>query len=209
MEKRATTKEKILYILKKDGEVSMKELAAHFTISEIAVRKHVAELLRQEFIQERQEKQAIGRPFYLYSLTKKGHQTFPNQYEELPLQILEDLETMQGKTAVDDLLLVRKEREQLEYEEQLPFENFDDKVRKVVELQKNKGYMIEYDQTERGDYEIKNFNCPIYNVATNYTQICDNEKVMYEKLFPGSEVTVKSSLARGKKYCHWKITRPK
>lgn len=208
MNKRTTTKDKILQILKKDNEISIRDLMEYFSISEVAVRRHLNDLLRQGFVKDREVKQEIGRPFHLYSLTKKGHGTFPNQYETLPVELLEDLENLHGKTAVNELLLKRKEREENALFLQLENGSFDEKIEKMIELQEKKGYMIEYEKKDDGGYEIKNFNCPIYNLATNYGQVCKNEKDMYRALFPKSEVIAHACMTKGQKYCYWKITKP-
>src|SRR5699024_323543 len=102
--KRKTTKEKILHILKKDDEISIKELLEYFTISEVAIRRHLNDLIHQKLVREKVVKQSIGRPFHLYTLTTRGHDTFPNQYQDLPVEILRDIEDMQGKVAVNELL---------------------------------------------------------------------------------------------------------
>lgn len=208
MSKRMTTKEKILHILKKDSEISIKELKNYFSISEVALRRHLNDLVRQGFVKDRAAKQDIGRPYYLYSLTSQGHDTFPNQYEDLPVELLQDLEAIQGKQAVTDLLAVRKEREKTEFAEQLKHGSFDEKMQKMIELQEEKGYMLEYEKTTDGDYVIKNFNCPIYNLASKYRQICTNEKEIYSNIFPGSKVIAHAHMTKGDKYCHWTITRP-
>src|SRR5699024_8418222 len=121
------------------------------------------DLIRQGFVKEKIVKQDIGRPFHLYSLTGKGHDTFPNQYEQLPMELLKDLEALHGKEAVQALLLKRKEREEEELISRLEDIDFDEKIERIVEVQKEKGYMLEYEKTASGDYEIKNYNCPIFN----------------------------------------------
>lgn len=208
MARKKTAKEKILDILKKDHEVSIKELMDYFTISEVAVRRHLNDLIRQQFVEERVVKQDIGRPFHLYSLTRKGHETFPNQYDHLPVELLKDLEALHGKKVVKEVLLKRKEREENELVTELEKANFDDKVKRMVELQGEKGYMLAYEQTEDGHYEIKNFNCPIYNLATEFKVVCKNEKDMYRTIFPGSKITSRSCMTSGGKYCCWVISKP-
>lgn len=205
---RTSTKQKLLNILKREHECTIKEIMVHFEISEIAVRRHLRDLISQDFIRDRTVKQDIGRPYHVYALTDKGHLTFPNQYEELPIQLLHDLEEIQGRKAVRDLLLKRKEREQAEFESLLGDRTFDDKVKKIIERQNERGYMIEYEKTEQGNYEIKNFNCPIYNIASNYGQICNNEKDMYRHLFQESEVVAESCMTKGGTYCCWVISKP-
>jgi len=205
---RTTTKEKILHILKKDSEIAIKDLMDYFSISEVAIRRHLNDLIRQGFVKDRIVKQDIGRPYHLYSLTGKGHDTFPNQYDQLPIELLKDLESLQGKNAVTELLLKRKKREEEEYSSQLQDEEFDEKIKKIVDLQEEKGYMMNIEKKADGGYEIKNFNCPIYNLASSFGQICTNEKEMYATLFPRSKVTAHSCMTKGEKYCRWVITKP-
>lgn len=202
-----TTKEKILYILKKDGEISMKELVTHFTISDIAVRKHVQSLVWDGFIKKRRKRQAVGRPYHLYSLTKKGHHTFPNQYEELPVQLLQGLEKLEGKETVDRLLQLRSNEEEKEIEQHLSTEHFDERIREVIKMQEEKGYMIDFHKNDRGDYEMRIFNCPIYNLASHYGQVCVNEEAKYQNLFPNCKVKLKSRLTKGAQYCSWIISQ--
>lgn len=187
----------------------MRELARNFTISEIAVRKHVQTLMSEQFIKERRVRQDIGRPIHLYSLTDKGHRTFPNKYETFPVELLQDLKAIQGEDAVEQLLQVRQERDESEIHKQLPDENFDQRLEKMLAIQEEKGYMIEYEKLENGDYKIKKYNCPLFHIVTNFKQICGHEQNMYENLFPKSKVDVNSYMVDGAPFCSWYISKPK
>src|SRR5699024_7704752 len=187
---------------------TIKEIMSHFTISEIAVRKHLRELENQDFIRMQSVKQDIGRPFHIYELTKKGHRTFPNQYEILPVELLEDLEDLQGKDAVDQLLEKRMKRE-----EELLFSKsndgtFDEKVQQLFAIQNERGYMFDYERTDDGDYEIINYNCPVMNIASSYKQVCTNEEKMFSNIFIESNVHSHCTITNGAHYCKWTISRP-
>lgn len=209
MNKRTPTKQKLLNILKKDHRCTIKDIMVYFTISEIAVRKHIHELEQQGFIRKISNKQDIGRPFYMYELTDKGHKTFPNQYEKLPLELLRDLEDLQGTKMVDSLLEKRMEREASFFKQEIKTEDFDDKIAEVARIQDEKGYMVEYEKQEDGSYEMKNFNCPIINIASTYQKVCTNEKEVLKDIFQNSDVLSYSCITEGDHYCKWKITKPK
>src|SRR5690625_3947955 len=204
-----STKEKVLLCLKKTKkhESTIKEIMEHFSISETAVRKHLQELISNGFVEERVVKQEIGRPYHLYSLTGKGHATFPSQQEQLPLDLLQDLEEVGGKQEVNELFLKRREREEKELIDALSHEDFEGKIRKLTEIQNEKGYMMEYRETLEGNYEIINYNCPIYNLASSYHQICKNENGMIAKIFSDGNVVSKSCIVTGGKYCGWLVTK--
>lgn len=208
MNRRTSTKQKLLNILKKDQKMTMKEIMVHFSISEIAVRRHVHELIQQGFIEKQSIKQEIGRPYHTYKLTKKGHATFPNEYETLPVEILQDLEAIQGPEIVKDVLAKRMEREKAEFQQMIVSVDFHEKVAAMVKIQEEKGFMIDYNQTINGDYEIVNYNCPIINIASKYQQVCANEQKVLSDVFPDSEVVSESCIATGGSYCKWLITKP-
>lgn len=209
MKKRTPTKQKLLNILKKDHQSTVKAIMEYFIISEIAVRKHLNELEQRGFIKKETIKQEIGRPFHTYELTKKGHETFPNQYEKLPLELLQDLEDLRGTEAVEELLMKRMDREKKYFLDEVTSANFDEKISKVAEIQDEKGYMVEYEKQADGSYEMKNFNCPIINIASSYRQVCTSEQAVLSKLFSNSEVVSHKCLTKGDHYCKWIITKPK
>lgn len=205
---RKSTKDTILMTLKKHYELSMKELVSYFTISETAVRKQLNELLRHDFVQERIIRKEIGRPFYRYKLTDKGHQTFPNQHEALPTELLEDLEISEGIEAVDRLLETRKLREQKKLTTETASESFKTRIDQLIAYQEENGYMIDMGETTDGDVEIINYNCPIFNLASEYNIICTHEKEMYRDIFSDSEVISHETMSKGAKYCRWTISPP-
>lgn len=208
MNKRTPTKQKLLNILKKEHQSTIKDIMVYFEISEIAVRRHIHELEQKDFIKKQSIKQDIGRPYFIYELTKKGHATFPNENNTLPLELLQDLELLQGKQAVNDVLSQRMKREREQFLEAADSKEFDQQIAAITKLQDEKGFMIEYDQTVHGDYEIKNFNCPIINIASTYQQVCANEKKVLTDVFPNSEVRSGACIATGEKFCKWTITKP-
>lgn len=208
MTKQMTTKDKLLNILKRHYELTIKEIMEYFSISEIAVRRHLHELVREDFIKRVSNKQEIGRPYYSYLLTEKGHQTFPNQDDTLSLELLEDLEALYGEQAVTDVLTKWKNREKKLFEQEIKTSDFDEKIEQVAKIRHEHGYMVEVEQTEKGNYQIKYFNCPIATVACAYDQICCIEKNIFEEVFENSEVTPKTMLTKGDHCCTWTINRP-
>lgn len=207
--KKRSTKEQILFVLKRQGESTMKEIMENFTVSEIAVRRHIRDLMSQAFISERIIKQAIGRPFHMYELTSKGHATFPNKNAQLPEELLNDIEETLGSEAVSDVLRKRKEREEQLYETHISADTFDEKIKQIADLQDEEGYMVEYNKLDDGSYQIKNYNCPIYSIAISFKEVCHNEKDVLEKMFPDSRVISESKITDGKKSCCWTISPPK
>ena len=203
-----STKDRLLYVLKKNNPLTMSEITSYFSISEAAIRKHLHELEKQQFIQKRTIKQEIGRPYHKYMLTDKGHSTFPNQYDTLPIELLRDLEDLYGEEAVSNLLDKRMEREKKTFRKQFESDDFDGKIFDIARIRDENGYMVEVEQTDRGDYIFKHYNCPIANIASEYDQVCENEKIVMEKIFPHSHVISHTCITKGDNVCKWTISRP-
>src|SRR5699024_6086704 len=162
MSKKMTTKDKLLLIIKKEGEITIKSLMEHFTISEIAIRRHLRELITKKFIDERSVHQEVGRPFIKYKLTSNGHNTFPNQDNSLPLEILQDVENILGHEAVKNVLNERKKRESNSYNTEVAGKPFKEQIQTVTELQDKQGYMIENNKNNNSRYDSIYYNRPIY-----------------------------------------------
>ncbi|GEM_PF-3584713 len=204
-----TTKDQLLMLFKKNDGITIEEIMKSFTISEPAIRKHLYELEKQGLVQKEQHKQKIGRPFFTYALTKKGHGRFPNQYENLPVELLKDLEDLQGPKAVKALLNKRAEREQEELRQKLKqSKGFEAKIKAIVDLQNSNGYMIEVEKNAEGHFILTNFNCPIANIAHKYRQVCTNEKELYSSVFENSEIIPQTFITTGNHVCKWMIKTP-
>lgn len=209
MSRDLSTKDKLLEVLKMNQELTIKEMMENFTISEIAVRKQLHELVREGFVLRKKNPNEIGRPFYTYLLTDKGHGTFPSQEREMSLELLEDLEELYGEEAVSALLNKWKEREQGLLEEKMKDEDFDQRIRRIANIREELGYMVELSQSDSGDYTMKHFNCPVSRVACAYNQLCSKEKEIFKELFTDSDVKTTSMITKGDHHCTWKINPPK
>ncbi|WP_353626140.1 winged helix-turn-helix transcriptional regulator [Bacillus sp. JCM 19041] len=91
-----STKDKILELLKKQVELSVNQLAKELDLTQIAVRKQVNLLLNDGFINYREEKQEMGRPIQLFSVSAKGERLFPKNYEGMTVDFLNDIQDLHG-----------------------------------------------------------------------------------------------------------------
>jgi predicted ArsR family transcriptional regulator len=209
MKSQKTTKDQLLVLIKKRAGITFEAIKESFTISEPAIRKHLSEMEKQGLIMKKKQKQKIGRPFFTYDLTGKGHGLFPNQYESLPVEILEDLEDLQGSQAVEALLNKRMDREVQELQNGLTSAvDFEEKIEKLVELQNKSGYLVDVEKTPEGHFILTNYNCPIANIAFKYQQVCSNEKTVYSRVFKESTVIPETLITKGEHACKWIIKVP-
>ncbi len=83
--KTSSTKEQILKMLKVQKRLTVGEMAEQLQITEMAVRRHLSALEREELVESTLVRQPMGRPTNVYQLSVKGHQRFPRHYQQTML----------------------------------------------------------------------------------------------------------------------------
>ncbi len=195
-----STRQVILTLLKRQKELTVSALATELELTEMAVRRHLRELEKDQLISSRVEKQAMGRPIHRYFLTEKGNESFPRNYNELSLGILQDLEQLSGSEIVDQLFEQRKERLYKKYEVDITG-SFEERIEALAKIQSEGGYMVEYKKTEDGSFEFVEYNCPIAQVAKEYPIACSCEQELFKKLLKTNSVERTSCIAKENSTC--------
>lgn len=203
-----STRDQILHMLKLKGSLSVSDMALELGITEMAVRRHLNTLERDKLIRSSLVRQAMGRPTNVYSLSQEADEMFPRNYHDLTLDFLEDIEEIDGTDKVDLLFQRREDRLEEKYRKQIQGE-LEDRVSKLAELQNAKGYMVEWEKDEKtGTYYIKEFNCPISQVARQYNQACNCELSLFRRVLD-ADVEQTSCMAKGGDNCIYKIDQKK
>src|SRR5690554_4139850 len=91
-----STIKKVMTLIKTKGPLSVNELSKHLSITEMAVRRHLNTLERDNLVDTTMVRQAMGRPTHVYSLTKAADDLFPKNYHKLTLDLLGELDDEEG-----------------------------------------------------------------------------------------------------------------
>jgi len=205
-----TTKEEIVQLLKINGEQTVASLAESLEITEMAVRRHLSKLEKEEIIQSKMVRQHVGRPTYLYGLSQKGEDSFPKDYKQFALEVLEDLESIGDETLVNAILKARTNRMEEQLQKRMSSQdNVLQKLREVAAIQEKNGYMVQVKQEGENSYILQKQNCPLKAVAEKYPQLCLEEENMYKRLFSDENVKVLSNMCNGDCHCSYHIQEKK
>ncbi len=198
--KEMNSRQIILMMLKRQKEQTVSELALELGVTEMAVRRHLQALEKAGLIKSRVERQAMGRPSHHYSLTAEGDESFPRNYSELSLGMLQDLEKISGSEMVNKLFEERQERLHNKYVGSING-TFHERIEALARIQSENGYMVEYERCEDGSYEFIEYNCPIAQVAKKYPVACQCEKQLFKKLLKTDNIERKSCIAKENTNC--------
>ncbi|MCQ6276546.1 winged helix-turn-helix transcriptional regulator [Bacillus sp. V3B] len=197
------TKEQILSLLKKNGSLTIMELANELGITEMAVRRHIQTLERDKLIRSNVKKQTIGRPSKVYQLAEQGEDFFPKKYKEFSLEILQGLKEAGQEQLINDILLKKKERFIEQYKLDQKEESFKERIENLRRIQEYEGYMPSIENKD-GMIHFKELNCPYVEIAKGFPQICQSEHSFIRK-YLGADLTTLSSMAEGHTCCHYTI----
>lgn len=206
MNQTGSTRDAILYRLRSQGRMQISTLAQELQLTEMAIRRHMHELAKQNYVNVLSMKQAMGRPIHLYELTDKAEQLFPRNYQTLTVDLLSELEDdPQAAPYIDMMFQGRKRKLMTRYKHRMTDKQLVDKVEELVAIQNAGGYMAEVRQDEHY-YYVEEYNCPIKGVADRYHQACQCELELFQELL-GTHVEQTECLAKGGDKCNYRIHR--
>lgn len=204
-----STREQILCLLKKTPQLSAGEIAEKLQITDMAVRKHLNTLEKDQMIATFQIRQAMGRPRNVYQLTEQGEAYFPRRYADLTLDFLQDLEQLHGEEMILQLFTLRENRLVDQFRSRMSGTTWDEKVKQLAQIQDEKGYMVELEKENHEDtYVLTEYNCPIHSVSHRYLHACQSELSLFQKLLD-AEVEQVECKAKGGKRCVYRIKENK
>lgn len=194
-----STRDTIMQMLKKNGEMSAKAITDHLGITGMAVRRHLAVLEKEELIAYTTVKQALGRPMAVYRLTDKAKTYFPENYHSLAMELIAELEGESGLDVVNHLFDLRQNSMYRHHRPLLEGKDLEGKVAALAELQTRNGYMATWERSVNGGYELTEYNCPILRVADHYNHACTCELRLFESLLDAAVERTECLAADGKK----------
>ena len=123
------TRTNIINLLKINAKMTIKEVSTQLDMSSMGVRQHLSSLEREGLVEYYRQKSSRGRPKYIYTLTDKAKEIFPESYKSFAIEILEEAENIGGGDLVNQLLTKRMESQIQSYEKRLQGKNLNKKIK--------------------------------------------------------------------------------
>lgn len=207
-----STKQDILDLLLKQGQANVQDLADQLSISVQATRRHVKDLEDEGLIEHQVIQAGMGRPNFLYQLTREGRDRLPGRYEDFALSLLNTLTETVGRDQVGTILRKQWEQKALDYQKQVGNGPLEERVAHLVELRKTEGYMAEYhpvsdglNSSDRPKFIITEYHCAISHIAESFPSVCGHELEMFEVALKDCKVERTHWLVNGEHRCGYLI----
>lgn len=198
----------ILNILKTQGEMTAAATAAEAGLTSMGARGHLERLEKSNLVGFHEVSNGRGRPKRFWSLTSLGHQQFPHQYDQLSVEIIDNVKEIFGQEGLDKLIEHREIKARQKYSAQLQDIGMtpSDKLQALATIRASEGYMAEVIATDKG-WELLEHHCPICAAAKSCQNFCVSELAVFRDCL-GAEFEVKRTehlLSDGER-CRYAIT---
>lgn len=184
------TRQQILEILKRDGEVTVQELSQELELTSVTVRHHL-EILRSEgFITEPEIRRSSrpGRPRYVYRLTSTAADLFPNNYSGLAGALL-DAVRFNLSPEQENAIFLQAAKSLAAGVSDLP-EDHDERLAAVLAYLKQLGFAARTEKNAQGQYFLYVSSCPYQFVSRTRPQTCCIDEAMIQQLTGGSLIRI-------------------
>jgi len=200
----SSSKKQILLTLKRQGSVSLTDLAAALKISKMATLKHLTALEGKGLIVRSSRAGGRGRPRAYFALSDRSTSLFPEAYTHMTLTALRFIEEKLGRDAIVRLLRQRAQEVLDENRNRVPDGSLKEKVAELVKIRDEGGYMAEVGHAGRNVVEMFEHNCPIMAVAETYPEACRVEREMFQNLL-GADVETSHRVVAGDPVCRFLV----
>ncbi len=200
-----STKQAILKYLLKNPQSQAFKISEALKISAQAVRRHLKDLESEGLIEYVAVQAGVGRPHYLYSLSKEGRDNFPNRYGNFAVSFLDALSETIGENKLNEVLRRQWENKAQEYRSGIGNGSTQERLVKLVELRRQEGYMAEIYCQSDGAFIYLEHHCAIAEVVESYPNVCSHEFEMFAAILSGESIERTHWLKDGENICGYLI----
>ncbi len=171
------TRRFILEILRQRRQATVDEIVEELhkrrgTITAVTVRHHLKLLQEEELITspELRRRTSPGRPQYIYMLTDKAREQFPNNYQQLAEGLLEQMQKHLPPAGVN--VILEGVADHMAGEACIPEGDITERLDAAVNYLTERGYDAYWDQGVDG-YVLYTSNCPYHQMSEHNTTLCE------------------------------------
>lgn len=164
-----STRGKIIRLLREEPR-TVAELADALSLTDNAIRAHLATLERDGLARQGPERPGFRKPHFSYELTSEGEELFPKAYGPLLDRILAQLKERFDAKELDAAL--REVGHRMGAPHRAPASSaLDERLEQAVKLLTSLGGQARIER-EDGKVLIRGAGCPLSEVTANHAEVC-------------------------------------
>jgi predicted ArsR family transcriptional regulator len=196
-----TQRLEILNTLKRTKGLSVNELVAKMKMSYMGIKQHCLTLERDGYLDTWRRPQKMGRPEMVYRLTRRTHDLFPCDSNEMTIELLKSAADIHGPNAPEKLLFRVFERKTAALKEKVKGETVAERAKWLAAQREKEGFMSQFITDDKeGGPQILECHSPIMNLLDLYPIIGRLEQDLVSTVL-GTPVRREESRASGLYEC--------
>ena len=200
------THKKIIELLKNQGAMTAKNLAAELKVTTMGIRQHMLQLESDGDVSFADKKTIRGRPTRYWSLTPQSNSHFPDGHEVLTLQLIESVKSVFGESGIDKLIEHREQVSLLAYDSVMSsHQDLKGKLMALASIRSEEGYMATVVE-EDGFYWLLENHCSICAAASQCVDFCRSELQLFKTLLQDlATISREEHIIAGARRCAYKV----
>ncbi|PVZ72614.1 transcriptional regulator [Pelagibaculum spongiae] len=201
---------KLLQLLKTNGPQTAPALAKQLDVTSMGARGHLQKMQQQGLLETFESKEGVGRPKKLWQLTEQAQKQFPDQHNQLTVDLIISVKELFGDHGLDQLIDHRAQQSHQQYLSALEQrKTIEGKLKALAKIRTDEGYMASVEKADNGWLLIEN-HCPICDAAKSCQNFCRTELESFQQLFKGiAEVTRQEHLLDENRRCTYHLAEIK
>jgi predicted ArsR family transcriptional regulator len=164
----SSTRGRILTLLRRKKS-TVEELAGELTLTDNAVRAHLATLERDGFVRQQGARRGAGKPAFEYELAPEAENLFPKSYGQVLNELLQALEERMSKDELEATLRTVGRRIAARWN--IPPGDLRVRLEAAIEVLNEMGGMAELER-DNGTYVIRSYSCPLAAAVPAHREVC-------------------------------------
>ncbi len=175
-----TQRLEILNSLKRTQGMSVNQLVTKMKMSYMGIKQHCLTLQRDGYLDTWRRPQKMGRPEMVYRLTRRTHDLFPTDSNQVTLELLKSIQEIYGPNGPEKLLYNVFERKGATLKAKAKGETVAERAKWLAKVRDGEGYMAQFITEEKeGGPQILECHSPILNLLERYPIVGRLEQDMF------------------------------
>ena len=193
----------ILQLIRQRGPQSIKLLEVELGVTTNAVREQIQNLLAAGLLLAEKQRRGAGRPAYVYSLTEKAQQLFPQAYDVLLKLLIEEIVRREGADNAQSLLNAVGERMAEGLVGVDKSAGLREQLQSIASGLARQGMPITILEQDEA-VALDSWSCPYISLARETEGVCRMEQHMLEQAL-GTRVTLDERMIDGFTRCRFMV----
>ncbi|GMQ80187.1 MAG: winged helix DNA-binding protein [Planctomycetia bacterium] len=194
----------VVDLLRRDGPLSVSDLAQRTQVTATAVRQRLQRLMGQGLVERRVARAGRGRPSHRYSLTEEGVRAAGTNYGDLALLLWKEMRSVQDPHVRRGLLKRVSVGLASLYGSRVRGGTLSEKMKSLGKLFAEKGIPFDIEESQELP-ALKAVACPYPDLAEQDRGICAVEKMAFSEML-GQDVRLAKCRLDGANCCTFEVS---